>query len=203
MAKWRWPILGICALHLTHPSAHTHTHTPWTHTRNSGQLFMLQRPGSSWGFGALLKGLTSVMVLRVERALYIHSPHLQSLPGLRLEPVKCENQLRIEQIVVTGSEKDRNHVFVVSAYNTRLLHLANGCRIKKKKWNAHCKNYRNSDTLNFWDGQHTHSVLTYRHLFSHPTERNFRKTPLSNMHQFLFIPFLPLTHPSLHSAHSE
>ncbi len=28
-----WPILGICALHLTHPSAHTHTvvntHTPW------------------------------------------------------------------------------------------------------------------------------------------------------------------------------
>ncbi len=21
-----WPILGICALHLTHPSAHTHTH---------------------------------------------------------------------------------------------------------------------------------------------------------------------------------
>ncbi len=41
-----WPILGICALHLTHPSAphtavsseqtnkhtHTHTHTPHTHT---------------------------------------------------------------------------------------------------------------------------------------------------------------------------
>ncbi len=34
-----WPILGICALHLTHLSAHTHssehTHTPWTHTRSS------------------------------------------------------------------------------------------------------------------------------------------------------------------------
>ncbi|MCI4391074.1 hypothetical protein PGIGA_G00130030, partial [Pangasianodon gigas] len=25
----------------------------------------IQRPGSSWGFGALLKGLTSVVVLRV------------------------------------------------------------------------------------------------------------------------------------------
>ncbi len=59
---------------------HTHSseHTQWTHTRSSGQPFMLRRPGSSWGFGALLKG-TSVMVLRVERALYIHSPHLQFL----------------------------------------------------------------------------------------------------------------------------
>ncbi len=30
--------------------------------------------GSSWAFGALLKGITSVVVLRVERALDIHSP---------------------------------------------------------------------------------------------------------------------------------
>ncbi len=28
-----WPILGICPLHLTHPSAHTQQ---WTHTRSSG-----------------------------------------------------------------------------------------------------------------------------------------------------------------------
>ncbi len=61
-----WPILGICALHLTHPSAHT--------------------PGSSWGFGALLQGLTSVVVLKVERTLVIHSPHRQFLSDLRLEP---------------------------------------------------------------------------------------------------------------------
>ncbi len=38
---------------------HTHTHTH-THTWRSGQSTM-QRPGSSWGFGALLKGLTSVV----------------------------------------------------------------------------------------------------------------------------------------------
>ncbi len=45
-----WPILGICALQLTHPKcAHTQQ---WTHTRSSGQPFMLRRPGSSWGFGA-------------------------------------------------------------------------------------------------------------------------------------------------------
>ncbi len=88
--KWRdiwpsiwWPILGIRALHLTQPKC-THTavnsHTPWTRTRSSGQPFMLRRPGSSWGFGALLKG-TSVVVLRVERALYIHCPHRQFLPA--------------------------------------------------------------------------------------------------------------------------
>ncbi len=35
---------------------------------------MLQHLGSSWGFGALLKGLTSVVVLRVERALDTYNP---------------------------------------------------------------------------------------------------------------------------------
>ncbi len=80
-----WPTLEIGPLHLTHPSAHTqqwvvntHTHTLWTHTQSSGQP-LLQRPGISWGFGALLKG-TSVMVLKVERVLFIHNPHLQFLP---------------------------------------------------------------------------------------------------------------------------
>ncbi len=46
-----WPILGICALRLTHPkcthtAVNTHTHT---HTRSSRQPFMLRRLGSSWG----------------------------------------------------------------------------------------------------------------------------------------------------------
>ncbi len=60
-----WPILGIHALHLpiqvhTQPWTHTPwTHTPWTHTRSSGQPFILRRPGSSWRFGALLKGTSS------------------------------------------------------------------------------------------------------------------------------------------------
>ncbi len=66
--------------HTAVSSEQTHTHTH-THTHRA-----VGSPGSSWGFGALLKGLTSVMVLRVERALVIHSPHLQSLPDMRLEP---------------------------------------------------------------------------------------------------------------------
>ncbi len=89
-----WPILGICALHLPIQNAHTqqwtHTHTFWTHTHthsnehthtavnththSSGQPFMLRRPGSSWGIGALLKGLTSVVVLKVERECWTFTP---------------------------------------------------------------------------------------------------------------------------------
>ncbi len=75
------PTLNSCSAFThpkcTHTQQWTHTHTLWTHTRSSGQPFMLRRSGSSWGFGALLKGLTSVVVLKVERALYIHSPHLK------------------------------------------------------------------------------------------------------------------------------
>ncbi len=95
-----WPILGICGLHLNHPKCtHTavNTHTPWTHTQSSGQLFMLRHPGSSWGFSALLKG-TSVVVLRVERALYIHSPHLQFLLDLRLEPATLGLRVRLKPL---------------------------------------------------------------------------------------------------------
>ncbi len=43
-----WSILWIHALHLTHPKC---THTPWTHTRSSGQPFMLRRQGRKrWTF---------------------------------------------------------------------------------------------------------------------------------------------------------
>ncbi len=45
-----WPILGICALHLTHPSAHTPwTHTPWTHTWSSGQPYCCGARGTVGG----------------------------------------------------------------------------------------------------------------------------------------------------------
>ncbi len=64
----------LCIYPIQSARAHTHRHT---HTRSSGQPFMLRHPGSSWGFGVLLKG-TSVVVLRVERALCIHSPTYNS-----------------------------------------------------------------------------------------------------------------------------
>ncbi len=77
-----------------HTHSSEHTHTPWTHTRSSGQPFMLRRPGSSWGFGALLKD-TSVVVLKEERALNIHSPHLPLLPDLRLEHATFRLRVRL------------------------------------------------------------------------------------------------------------
>ncbi len=73
------------------PSKCTHTavrcEQTHTHTWSSGQPFMLRNPGSSWGFNALLKGLTSVVVSRVERALDVHSSHLQSLPARDSNPL--------------------------------------------------------------------------------------------------------------------
>ncbi len=50
---------------------------------------MLQRPGSSWGFGALLKD-TSVVVLKEDTP-----PHQQSLPDLRFEPTTLRLQVRL------------------------------------------------------------------------------------------------------------
>ncbi len=44
----------------------------------------MQRPESSWGFGALLKGLTSVVVLKVEEST---GYSLQNQNGLIIETV--------------------------------------------------------------------------------------------------------------------
>ncbi len=77
-----WPILEIGPLHLTHPSAHTQQWVVNTHTVNTHpEQWAAIAPAPS----ALLKG-TSVMVLKVERVLFIHNSHLQSLPDLRFEP---------------------------------------------------------------------------------------------------------------------
>ncbi len=51
-------------------------------------------PGEQLGFGALLKE-TSVVVLRVERALVNHSPHQQSLPDLRFKPTTFGLQVQL------------------------------------------------------------------------------------------------------------
>ncbi len=76
---------------------HTHTHTHREHTpRAVGSRCC---PGSSWGFSALLKGLTSVVVLKVKRALDIHSPDLQSLTNLRLEPETFVLQVDISPLL--------------------------------------------------------------------------------------------------------
>ncbi len=81
-----WPSMvshtWICALHLTHLSAHTqqwevntHTHT---HTVNTHP--------EQWAVGSSGGSVPcSVLLLRVERALDIHSPHLQSLLDLRTQ----------------------------------------------------------------------------------------------------------------------
>ncbi len=70
-----WPILGIRALHLTHPKCtHTavNTHTPWTHTRSSGQPFMLRRPGSMEDIHAVINMCFRPQNLRLDHMLRMH-----------------------------------------------------------------------------------------------------------------------------------
>ncbi len=67
----------------THTHTHTHTHTVNTHPEQWAAI-LLRHPGSSWGFGALLKHLTSVMVLKVEESA---GYSLQNQNGLIIEMV--------------------------------------------------------------------------------------------------------------------
>ncbi len=134
---WWQPTPNLCSafnpskVH-THSSEHTHTpwtpHTPWTHTRSSGQPFMLRCPGSSWGFGALLNGLTSVVVLwrrerwtftpptynscrpeTLTRNLWVTSPTLWPLghdvPHSLIVKVLCQNNVRMEKRLRNPEEK--------------------------------------------------------------------------------------------------
>ncbi len=59
----------------THSSEHsTHAYTPSTHTRSSRQPYCCGTREAGGGLVPLLKGLTSVMVLMVERVLVIYFP---------------------------------------------------------------------------------------------------------------------------------
>ncbi len=80
-----WPILGICALRLTHPKCtHTpwtvNTHTPWT--VNTHTPWTVNTHPEQWAaIYAAAPGEQLGVQQWVERALYIHSPHLQFLPA--------------------------------------------------------------------------------------------------------------------------
>ncbi len=56
----------------------------YTHPEQWAAIYSVA-PGEQLGYGDLLRGLASVVVLKVERALDIHSPHRQSLTDLKLE----------------------------------------------------------------------------------------------------------------------
>ncbi len=81
-----WPILGICALHLSHPrwtAVNTHTHVN-THPEQWAAIYAAA-PREQLGARCLDQGHL-IVELRVERALYIHSIHLQFLPARDSNP---------------------------------------------------------------------------------------------------------------------
>ncbi len=88
---------------------------------------MLRRTGSSWGFSALLKGI-SVVVLRVERVLYIHSAHRQSLLAQDSNPQplgflihrninRGENKAQIPLIILHNEKNQRIYLWCAAKDN--------------------------------------------------------------------------------------
>uniref|UniRef100_A0A671MR58 Protein FAM83A-like n=1 Tax=Sinocyclocheilus anshuiensis TaxID=1608454 RepID=A0A671MR58_9TELE len=78
----------------TAPALVRQTSYPNVTTGLSGQPFMLRRLGSSWGFGALLKG-TSVVVLKVGESA-VHSLPPPTIPaGTRFEPATFGLRVRL------------------------------------------------------------------------------------------------------------
>ncbi len=79
-----WHILGIRALHFTHPSAHTqqwtHTHTVNTQREQWTAIYAVAH-GEQLEVWRLAQGHL-VVVLKVERVLYIHSHIYYYLPWL-------------------------------------------------------------------------------------------------------------------------
>ncbi len=90
-----WPILGICALHLTHlKCTHTVVNTH-THREHKPGALGSQCCSARGAVGVSVpQGLTSVVEesdWRWKRALVIHSPHLQSPPDLKLKPATLKS----------------------------------------------------------------------------------------------------------------
>ncbi len=90
-----WPIMvshtwNLCSAFNPSKCTHRAVSSEHTHTQSSGQP-MLRRPGSSWGFGVLLKGL-SRGIEGGERVLYIHSPTYNS----------CQTETRTRNLRVTS-----------------------------------------------------------------------------------------------------
>ncbi len=85
-----WPILGICALHLTHPSAHTHSSE---HTPGAVGSQCCGAQGAVGGSVPCSRVSPPSWYWRWKRALDIHSPHRQFLPDLRLKPTTFELQI--------------------------------------------------------------------------------------------------------------
>ncbi len=66
----------------THSSEHTHTHTMNTHNPEQWAAIYAAVPGEQSGVQCLAQGShLSCGIEDGERALYIHSPHLQFLPA--------------------------------------------------------------------------------------------------------------------------
>ncbi len=113
---------------------HTHTHThleQWTHTHTHLEQPTLRRPGSSWGFGALLKGLSSVMDTSCRSQDSNPQPRVTSPTLYPLEPRLPRERtssprlgIETQVIHVTGGDtvhytNEGKHVYIIDTVSFR------------------------------------------------------------------------------------
>ncbi len=101
----------MCSLHLTHPSTHTpgavDTHT---HTHTPGAV---GSPGNSWGFGALLKGLTSVVDNSCRSRDSNPQPRVTSQTLYPLEPTTANIYVLLILHIINQQYYTKNILFIL------------------------------------------------------------------------------------------
>ncbi len=106
-----WPILEICAMHLTHPSAHTqqwvvNTHTVNTHPEQWAAI--APAPGEQLGVRCLAQGHLSHGIEGGESAV-----HSQSPPSIPAGPEIRTHNLWITSLTLTIRPRlPLNHTFI-------------------------------------------------------------------------------------------
>ncbi len=120
----------------THSSEHTHIHCE--HTRSSGQPFMQRRLGSSWGFGALLKGTSSwywrVYILKIcvyisQSCLFFIVRYKLRIPKYKLSILRWKIRIVKYELTIVS-----NKVWIVR--NKEIMMDTKKCKkiARKKAW---------------------------------------------------------------------
>ncbi len=118
-----------------HTHSSEHTHTPWTHTRSSGQPFYAAAPGEQLGVRCLAQGHLSHGIEGGESAVHSLPPTIPAGPRLELATFRLRVRL-FNSLESTVSPAIQLSFFKISAKdtkNTLLILVTQICVIHQSK----------------------------------------------------------------------